>query len=139
MRRSPAPSAADADPRGGPRASTRTTGARWEDGAQDYLRSHGFVAVARNFNCRYGEIDLIMRDRDALVFVEVRYRGDSRHGGGTLSVGAAKQAKLARAASVYLQANPQFAPMPCRFDVLACTGTPDAPQFEWTRAAFDAV
>ena len=117
----------------------RARGAGVEAAARRHLLLAGLHDIAANAQCRVGELDLVMRDGDCVVFVEVRYRGDSRHGGGTLSVGAAKQAKLTRAAAVYLQAHPQFAPMPCRFDVLACTGTPDAPQFEWTRAAFDAV
>jgi putative endonuclease len=119
-------------------ASTREIGARWEDAALIYLQRNGLALVARNFNCRYGEIDLIMRDRDALVFVEVRYRVDAAHGDGSVSVGAAKRAKLSRAAAVYLQAHPQYAPLPCRFDVIGCDGALAAPNFAWTRAAFDA-
>jgi putative endonuclease len=94
--------------------------------------------IARNFTCRYGEIDLIMRDRDQIAFIEVRYRGDDMHGGGTVSVGAGKREKLARAAAVYLQQNPVLAAMTCRFDVVGCSGTPVTPVFEWTRSAFDA-
>ena len=75
-----------------------------------------------------------MREREQIVFVEVRYRGAAAHGDGTLSVGAGKRAKLARAAAVYLQAHPVFANLPCRFDVVGCSGTPEHPDFEWTRA-----
>jgi putative endonuclease len=119
-------------------ATTRATGARWEDAALAHLQRAGMVLIARNFSCRYGEIDLIMRDRDQIAFIEVRYRGDDMHGGGTLSVGAGKRAKLARAAAVYLQQQPALAALPCRFDVVGCGGTFAAPVFEWTRAAFDA-
>ena len=117
---------------------TRSTGAAWEDAALVHLQRSGLVLVTRNFTCRLGEIDLILRDRENLVFVEVRYRGDGSRGGGTSSVGAAKRTKLIRAAEIYLQANPRFAALPCRFDVVGCSGTPQAPTFEWTRSAFDA-
>ena len=117
--------------------TTRDIGSRWEDAVLAHMQRAGLIAIARNFTCRYGEIDLIMRDRDQIAFIEVRYRGDDMHGG-TVSVGAGKRAKLARAAAVYLQQNPMLAAMTCRFDVVGCSGTPVTPVFEWTRSAFDA-
>jgi putative endonuclease len=111
---------------------------QWEDAALAHLQRHGMKLVERNFFCRVGEIDLILRDGDQLVFAEVRYRGGVAHGDGTLSVGAAKRAKLTRTASVYLQAHPRFSHLPCRFDVVGCAGTLARPEFEWTRSAFDA-
>jgi putative endonuclease len=120
-------------------ATTRDTGSRWEDAVLAYLQRAGLTLIARNFTCRYGEIDLIMRERDQIAFIEVRYRGDPMHGDGTVSVGAGKQAKLARAAAVFLQRNPVLAAMTCRFDVVGCSGTPATPVFDWTRGAFDAV
>ena len=118
-------------------ATTRDTGSRWEDAVRAYLERAGMALIARNFTCRYGEIDLIMRDRDQIAFIEVRYRGDDMHGDGTVSVGASKQAKLVRAAAVYLQRNPVLAAMTCRFDVVGCSGTPAIPVFDWTRSAFE--
>ena len=118
--------------------NARGTGARWEDAALAHLQARGLSLVARNFNSRFGEIDLVLRDRATLVFAEVRFRGAKAHGDGTLSVGPAKRAKLARAAAVYLQAHPQFAALPCRFDVIGCSGTLAAPRFDWTPAAFEA-
>lgn len=108
-----------------------------------HLRHAGLKDLARNFSCRYGEIDLIMNDSsghegDCTVFVEVRYRNSAARGGGLASVGAAKRMKLLRTASVYLQANPRLANLPCRFDVVACNGTPDTPSFDWVRGAFEA-
>jgi putative endonuclease len=120
-------------------ATTRDTGSRWEDAVLAYLVRAGLTLIARNFTCRYGEIDLIMRDRDQIAFIEVRYRGDALHGGGTVSVGVGKQAKLTRAAAVFLQQNPVLAAMTCRFDVVGCSGAAGSPVFEWTQGAFDAV
>src|SRR6185312_9212809 len=103
------------------RAATnrRAHGARYEAVALAHLERAGLAIVARNFTCRYGEIDLVMRERDVVVFVEVRYRSASRFGDGVDSVGAAKRAKLVRAASAFLAEHPRLAGAACRFDVLA--------------------
>jgi putative endonuclease len=128
--------------------ATRDVGILWENAAAAHLRQAGLEAVERNFTCRYGEIDLVMFDKSGfdrgarghagIVFVEVRYRNIGARGDGLASVGPAKRAKLVRAAAVYLQAHPQLAGMPCRFDVVACSGTPELPGFDWIRSAFDA-
>jgi putative endonuclease len=114
------------------------TGARFERAAQAWLERAGLIHVASNFRTRFGEIDLVMRDGEALVFVEVRYRRDPRFGGGAASVGAAKQHRLALAAQGFLARHPRHAGLPCRFDVVAFDGDPDAPRCEWQRNAFDA-
>jgi putative endonuclease len=122
-------------------ALARSTGDVWENAALAHLQSAGLALMQRNFLCRHGEIDLVMRDRGAhagIVFVEVRYRKSGAHGDGTASVGATKRAKLVRAAQTWLQAHPRLTNEPCRFDVIGCSGTPQQPQFDWTRAAFDA-
>ena len=119
--------------------TARATGELWENAALTHLRKAGLELVASNFHCRYGEIDLVMRDGDMLVFVEVRYRNDNARVGGTASVGPAKQRKLIQTAQIFLQAHARYAALPCRFDVIGCAGTPQRPAFEWTRNAFDAV
>jgi putative endonuclease len=83
-----------------------------------------------------GEIDLLMRDGDTLAFVEVRLRKPSAFGGGAVSVGPAKQRKLALAAQAWLGANPTQAQRPCRFDVVAVTPGTDGLQCEWIAGAF---
>ena len=122
-------------------ALARSTGDLWENAALTHLQGAGLEMLERNFLCRYGEIDLIMRDRRShagIVFIEVRYRKSAGHGDGSASVGPAKRAKLVRTAQVWLQAHPKFANEPCRFDVIGCSGTAQEPAFDWTRAAFDA-
>ena len=118
--------------------SARATGDRWEDAALAHAQAAGLVLVARNFHYRFGEIDLILRDGDCLVFVEVRFRGEHARGDGTSSVGAAKRHKLVRAAQTWLQQNPRAADAACRFDVIGCSGLPAQPRFDWTHNAFDA-
>jgi putative endonuclease len=115
----------------------RSTGARFEDIALAHAQRDGWRLLARNFNCRYGELDLVMRDGEIVVFVEVRYRQSQDFGGALDSVGASKRSRLARAASLYLQANPALTRSPCRFDVVAISGTLENPSIHWQRNAFD--
>ncbi|MBN8483063.1 MAG: YraN family protein [Xanthomonadales bacterium] len=114
----------------------RSTGARFEDLALAHLQRSGLDLVARNFTCRHGEIDLIMRDGPVVVFVEVRYRRESGFGGAVDSVGPCKRKRLIAAASLFLQARPQFARSACRFDVLAIGGEAAHADIEWLRDAF---
>ncbi len=85
------------------------------------LRRRGYRIVERNFRCRLGEIDIVARDGDALVFVEVRSRADGTRGSAEESVNPAKQRRIARVATAYLTARrPEFDA--CRFDVVGITG-----------------
>lgn len=102
-------------------------GARFEQLALEQMERAGLELVERNYRTRFGELDLVMRDGATLVFAEVRYRRDTRFGGGAASVGPAKRERLVRAARGFLQAHPAFAASPCRFDVLAFDGDADAP------------
>lgn len=91
-----------------------------EEQALRYLQQQGLDLVERNFSCRCGEIDLIMREKQTLVFVEVRQRSSRRFGGAAASVTSAKQARLVQTAALYLQ---RFAKPPaCRFDLVAIDG-----------------
>ena len=105
-----------------------------EDLACRYLEAHGLILITRNFRGRGGELDLIMRDGEQLVFVEVRSRRHSRYGTPAESVTRTKQQRLLRTAALYLQR--QAIEPPCRFDVVAITQTSDPPQIEWIRDAF---
>ena len=129
-----------ADPAAAPaasnRQSTRDAGARYETLALDHLERAGLALVVRNYTCRYGEIDLVMREHDTVVFVEVRYRRAGGFGDGIDSVTAAKRAKLVRAARAFLADHPRLAAHACRFDVLAIGDDATAP--DWRRNAFEA-
>lgn len=91
-------------------------GARAEQLAAEYLQRRGLTVVVRNFRCRAGEIDLILRDGATLVFAEVRLRKNDAFGGATASITSRKQHKLRLAAQYYLQTLPTEPP--CRFDAL---------------------
>ncbi len=118
-------------------AAHNEAGRRAEQDACDYLERQGLRLVERNYRCASGEIDLIMRDRDTLVFVEVRYRRSRRFGGGAESVDRRKQGKLSATAAHYLQTHPGAARRPCRFDVIALTGADNGhPHVDWISNAF---
>jgi putative endonuclease len=119
-----------------PRITTKQLGDAGEDAALQYLQKSGLMLVTRNYRTPGrggGEIDLIMRAPDGtLVFVEVRKRASSSHGGGAASVSAIKQRRIVFAAQHYLlRVTTQ---PPCRFDVVVLDGD----QVEWLQAAFDA-
>lgn len=116
--------------------TTRDTGQAFEATARAHLERAGLVALATNAGYRVGELDLVMRDGEALVFVEVRYRRDARFGGGSASVTPTKRRRIALAASTWLAAHPREAHRPCRFDVVAIAGNADAPDIDWIRNAF---
>ncbi|MBT9591708.1 MAG: YraN family protein [Thiobacillus sp.] len=103
-----------------------------EKRAEIFLESNGLMLVARNWRCRFGEIDLIMQDGATRVFVEVRLRSRNDFGGAAASVTPGKQRKLLAAARQYLTTLKTLPP--CRFDVVALSGDtrPD-----WIKNAFD--
>ena len=91
-----------------------------EGAAARFLEGKGYVILERNFRTRRGEIDLVARDGDAVVFVEVKARAGSSFGGAAAAVGAAKRAKLVLAARAYVRARGLDCPM--RFDVVTIEG-----------------
>ena len=105
-----------------------------EQRAYDYLIARGLTPVARNYRAPGGEIDLIMRQRDVLVFVEVRYRRHARFGSAAESIGPAKQTRLRRAAEHYLQRHAGRRAGDCRFDVVALDGETG---LQWLQNAFE--
>ena len=112
-------------------------GHHWsEDIAAEFLQRQGLELLVTNYRNRTGEIDLIMIDDQTLVFVEVKQRRDSQFGRPEESVGMAKQAKLRRTAASYLQHHDRSQSWPCRFDVVAITGSPHAPVCRWIQNAF---
>ena len=105
--------------------------------AEHFLRRRGLSLVTRNYRCRRGEIDLVMRDTDTLVFVEVRRRKSRAFGGGVESVDGRKRARLVSAAEHYLAMKHLGDERPCRFDVVAIDGPYPRVTIEWVRDAFD--
>jgi putative endonuclease len=109
-------------------------GAQAEQTAAQYLQRQGLRLLQSNYHCRFGEIDLILKDGETLVFVEVRLRSRSDFGGAAASIDAHKQHKLILAAQHYLSS---VSPVPpCRFDAVLLASADGAQGIEWLRNAF---
>jgi putative endonuclease len=108
-------------------------GQQYEQLALEYLQQQGLQPIQQNFQCKAGEIDLVMRDGDSIVFIEVKYRASSAFGGAAAAVTASKQQKLLRASRWYLQQY-RLTNQPCRLDVVAIEGQPPY-QLQWIKNA----
>ncbi|MFZ9709243.1 MAG: YraN family protein [Steroidobacteraceae bacterium] len=112
-----------------------------EQRAAEWLQSQGVEILLRNFRRRSGEIDLVGRQRDTLLIIEVRLRQRSDFGGSAASVDSSKQTRLIRTTQQLLQQHRDWARLPVRFDVIAIerdTIAPDGWRLEWIRHAFEA-
>lgn len=112
-------------------------GTQTEQACCEYLSRAGLRLVEKNYRCKPGEIDLVMRQGDTLVFIEVRFRRSERFGGALYSVDHRKQRRMIAAAQHYLQRH--RIRTPSRIDVVAMTATADGDyRFEWIQDAVSA-
>ena len=119
-------------------STTKKTGDAAERIAEKYLAAQGLKVMARNYRCRFGEIDLVMQERETLVFVEVRLRRVHKgndFGGAAASITATKQARIIAAAQHYLAGMKQLPP--CRFDAILMNAANES-SVEWMKGAFEA-
>jgi len=112
---------------------SKAKGEQAERQAEDYLKARGWTILERNFRTRFGEIDLVARDGDTVVFVEVRSRSSDSFGSPEETVTREKRRRIIRTAQAYAQSRRLDAAM--RFDVVALSpqGTRHIP------GAFDAT
>lgn len=103
--------------------------------AADYLQRQGLAVLERNYRSLHGEIDLVCREGDTLVFVEVRYRSRSDYGTPAETVGAHKQARLRATAEHYLLTH-RGSKSNGRFDIVAVSGNLADAMLEWLKNAF---
>lgn len=115
----------------------RAFGEGLEKRAVKYLTEKGLRIIAENYLCKMGEIDIIARDNQDLIFVEVRYRKSDLYGGSAASVDKKKQKRIILAAEHYLLKHKLTNKVACRFDVIAITGSLEHLDFNWIKAAFD--
>ena len=113
-------------------------GRRGEDEAARFLESRGYKVLERNFRCRYGEIDLVARDGQAVVFIEVKTRGSDRFGAPLASVDSKKQKKILLTAQFYIESNRLF-DSDLRFDVVGIQINDGKLAFELVKNAFEAT
>lgn len=120
-----------------PPTDRRQLGQSAETLALDHLERAGLTRLDRNVRAGRGEIDLILRDGDTLVFVEVRARSDGALVSAAESLSARKCAKVRETAERLIAARPDWQALYCRFDVVAVTTTTNrAPDIQWLRDAF---
>lgn len=98
--------------------NNRKIGAEKEKLAREYLERKGFLIEEMNFRCSFGEIDIIAREENYLVFIEVKYRSSCKAGTPAEAVNWRKQKRICRTAEYYLYRHPIFQNQPCRFDVI---------------------
>lgn len=96
----------------------RQIGAGYERQAGAYLKEQGYDIVEYNYRCRKGEIDIIAREGDYLVFCEVKYRRNEDSGDPSEAVDIRKQRRISRCAAYYLMEK-RLPELPCRFDVVS--------------------
>lgn len=106
--------------------------------AAEFLRKRGLRLLVRNYQCRSGEIDLIMCQQLTLVFVEVRYRANPHYGQAIETVNARKRERIVKTAQYYLQSHRRLSVRSCRFDVVTVRGNLDGPEIDWIQNAFSA-
>ena len=95
------------------------------------MLAQGLQPVCRNFRSRLGELDLVMKDGETLVIIEVRYRKTDRYGSALESITPKKQSRIIAATHHYLLQNKMACPV--RFDVVALSGNAS---IEWIKNAF---
>jgi putative endonuclease len=123
----------------------RALGLAHEQFAAHWLQEKGLILLRQNYFCRLGEIDLIMRDQDTLVFTEVRYRSRRSHGDPIESVSWRKQRRLWQCARHYLMQTGLYESIPCRFDLIGispeveASGSGRGMQVEWIQDAFSRL
>lgn len=122
-----------------PRIDRRQIGAMAEDVAAAYLQAQGVQLLFRNYRRRLGELDLVARQGDVLLIVEVRTRSSAAYGGAAASVDGLKRRRIVRAAQQLLQQHKDLSKLRARFDVIVvCDLSAASPRVEWLRGAFDA-
>jgi putative endonuclease len=114
-------------------------GRRWESAAAEFLQSHGLAVIERGYRCRLGELDLICRDGETLVLVEVRARSAGAYVTAGESVDRAKQQRLIKTTRHFLMRHPRYCAHALRFDVLAIDNADRAhARIDWIKDAFQA-
>lgn len=103
-----------------------------------FLEKQGLTLIEKNFDSPVGEIDLIMKDKDYYVFIEVRLRNNLDYANGLESVTRSKQKRIIKTALLYLQENRLLNKVPCRFDVVSVQQINQKFEFQWIKNAFMA-
>lgn len=112
----------------------RTVGKQFEQIANEYLKKQGYIILEQNFQCKTGEIDIIAKQNDYLVFVEVKYRTNTSLGLPEEAIDFRKMRKITRTSKYYMLINRISEYTPCRFDVVSIINN----EIKLIQNAFDA-
>jgi len=114
-------------------------GLHFENLARDYLIEQGLRLLQANYRCRFGEIDLIMLDRETICFIEVKFRKSFAFGGAADALPHGKRRKIVKTALFYISANQRIKHPALRFDALLIQHQANGTnQFNWIKNAFYA-
>ena len=107
---------------------------------KNFLLKQNLKLIQQNYLTKFGEIDLIMLEKDiindTLVFVEVRYRKNSNYGDSVASVNFSKQQKIIKTSQIFLQQNPKYQDSICRFDIVGMQNSLKSADINWIKNAF---
>lgn len=124
-------------------ARNRSKGYQVEGIVKTYLIEQGLKAVCNNYRCKSGEIDLVLTDKNTLVFAEIRFRKNTLYGSSIETVSLTKQKKLILAAEHFLQHHSWSKQLNCRFDVIGATAATQSDKhcynglkIDWIKNAF---
>lgn len=116
--------------------NTTSTGNYWESYAENYLCQQGLQKITSNYRAKVGEIDLVMKDQETTVFIEVKFRKNGNFGGAISAISLSKQQKITKTAAIFLQQQGVNAyNTACRFDIVAIEGESN-PEIIWLKNAF---
>lgn len=118
-----------------PRSNSRTAGTKGEQIAEQYLRDQGLQIVEMNYRYGRGEIDIVARDGDVLVFCEVKTRYNDKFGPPECAITPRKQQQMRKVAEAYLYDN-DIHEQDCRFDVVAIRMHGNRPEINYIPDAF---
>ena len=120
--------------------TTQQSGETAELLAANYLVQQGLIVQDKNVHSRVGEIDIIMKQGDTFVFVEVKYRSSANFGGAISTISMKKQQKIRKTAAFYLQqCGLNEYNTPCRFDVVTLQGNINNPEITWLKTPFKRI
>ena len=115
-------------------------GLHYENQAKNYLVQQGLALLKQNYHCRFGEIDLIMLQQEAVCFIEVKFRNSMTFGGAASSISAQKQQKIVKTALFFIAQNEKLKHHSIRFDALLIQQQADSKNADinWIQNAFYA-
>ena len=120
----------------GQKMQKKEIGKRGEDVAIRFLKKNGYDIIERNYVCKMGEVDIIAKEKDTLVFIEVKARTSTTFGPPQLAVNASKQRQLSKVALHFINEK-HLGDIKARFDVVAILLGPRGEEIELIRDAFE--